>query len=133
MNYDSRIMTDYLVIYQGGSKSFSAHIPALPGCIIESVNKIDIESDAVKAIKSHLASIGELKQFTVTLSLAKIPTRKMSMLVAKHKLGEEPNDADYWADKSPNERIIALEILRNQHIDQNGLSTRLQRVYRVIK
>lgn len=42
-------------------------------------------------------------------------------------------DAEYWAKKSSEERIEALELLRNQHLTKDGIRQRLQRVCRVIK
>ncbi|MBC6401212.1 MAG: hypothetical protein GDA51_03490 [Ekhidna sp.] len=42
-------------------------------------------------------------------------------------------DTEYWANKSPKERIEALEILRNQVLTKNGIRQEFQRVYRVIK
>lgn len=32
----------------------------------------------------------------------------------KFKLGEEPNDLEYWLSKTPLERLEALEFLRQQ-------------------
>ena len=42
-------------------------------------------------------------------------------------------DAEYWADKTPLERLSALELLRKQMTIVNGIEQRLQRVYSVIK
>ena len=38
-------------------------------------------------------------------------------------------DAEYWATKSSQERIAALEFLRNQMLTKNGIRQRLQRVF----
>jgi hypothetical protein len=48
---------------------------------------------------------------------------------------EKPNtDYDFWMSKSPEERIYALERLRNQYLtDQNGIRQRLQRVLSITK
>lgn len=42
-------------------------------------------------------------------------------------------DAEYWASKSSQERIEALEIIRNQYLTKNGIRQRLQRVCRIIE
>jgi hypothetical protein len=56
-------------------------------------------------------------------------------VVRKYKLGEEPNDLDFWLTKSYLERLQALEKLRENyiHIFLNGHRPGFQRVYRVIK
>jgi hypothetical protein len=56
--------------------------------------------------------------------------------VAKYKLGEEPEtDLAYWLTKTPNERLAALEKIRQNYITffLNGNKSRLQRVYTVVK
>jgi len=52
--------------------------------------------------------------------------------VKKYKLGKNSvkSDYKYWQDKSPEERVSAVEVLRRQH---NGSSARFQRVARIIK
>ena len=47
--------------------------------------------------------------------------------------GEEGFDAQYWSTKTSQERISALEHLRNQYLTKNGTRQRLQRVCRIIK
>tara|TARA_R110001592_G_scaffold40877_3_gene133979 strand:- start:939 stop:1319 length:381 start_codon:yes stop_codon:yes gene_type:complete len=126
-------MTNYLVIYEKDKDGFNAYVPSLSGCRTVGADMSEIETKVTEAIKHQLEIMGESQEFNVTLSLDKIPARNMSRVVSKHNLGEEPNDADYWVTQSPSARIAALETLRNQNIDQNGLRTRLQRVYRVIK
>jgi hypothetical protein len=59
----------------------------------------------------------------------------MEKAVHKYKLGEEPNDLNYWLTKTPQERLSALEALRDLYIKliNNGHKPRLQRVYTVTK
>ncbi len=42
-------------------------------------------------------------------------------------------DATYWKSKSSQQRIDALEQLRQQQLMVNGIRQRLQRVYRIIE
>jgi len=49
-------------------------------------------------------------------------------------LNAAENDYKFWMTKSPQERIYALEYLRNQHLtDSNGNRQRLQRVLTITK
>ena len=59
----------------------------------------------------------------------------MEKVVRKYKLGEEPDDLDFWLSKSPQERLAALHILRERYIQffLNGVRPGFQRVYSVIK
>ena len=59
----------------------------------------------------------------------------MEKNVRKYKLGEEPSDLNFWLTKTPQERLAALEIIRQQYISffLNGDRPRLQRVYTIIK
>jgi hypothetical protein len=44
------------------------------------------------------------------------------------------SDYEFWMSKSPQERIYALEHLRNQYLtDNNGIRQRLQRVLSITK
>jgi hypothetical protein len=44
------------------------------------------------------------------------------------------NDFEFWMNKSPLERIYALEHLRNQYLtNNNGIRQRLQRVLSITK
>ena len=43
---------------------------------------------------------------------------------------DKHSDRDFWISKSPEERIGALETLRQQYIKLHGLPQRLQRVCR---
>lgn len=49
--------------------------------------------------------------------------------------GHDTTEADkaYWKSKTPEERMAALEFLRQQYIQAHGLPQRLQRVYRVVE
>ncbi len=60
----------------------------------------------------------------------------MNKVVEKYKLGEEPEtDLAYWLTLTPNQRLAALEQMRQQYINMflNGNRPRFQGVYRVIK
>lgn len=59
----------------------------------------------------------------------------MEKVVHKYKLGEEPDDKNFWLSKTPQERLSALESIRDLYIRlvNNGIKPRLQRVYSVIK
>jgi hypothetical protein len=60
----------------------------------------------------------------------------MKFAVKKYKLGEEPEtDLEYWLTQTPNQRLAALEQMRQQYFQffMNGNRPRFQRVYRVIK
>jgi len=57
----------------------------------------------------------------------------MEKVVNKYKLGEEPKESDYWLKKSPEERLIALEILRQQTYTEDDIKQGFQRVFRIIK
>lgn len=45
----------------------------------------------------------------------------------------DKDDISYWLSKSPLERLIALEILRQQFYQYDPLSARLQRVLSTIE
>lgn len=58
------------------------------------------------------------------------------MQVKKYKLGAEPEtDKAYWLNKTPLERLEALETLRQQYINffMDGIQPRFQRTYKVIR
>ena len=59
----------------------------------------------------------------------------MQKVVAKYKLGEEPNDLAFWLTQTPLQRLSALESMRDLSIKltHNGIKPRFQRVYTVIK
>ena len=42
------------------------------------------------------------------------------------------NDYAYWASKTPEERLEALEFLRQQYMKATDAPQRLQRVFRVV-
>jgi hypothetical protein len=66
------------------------------------------------------------------------PFRKIAPVVHKHSLHDEKGaiarEREYWLSKTPEERLEALEHLREQYI-QLHYETRpeFQRVYRIIK
>jgi hypothetical protein len=59
----------------------------------------------------------------------------MEKVVHKYNLGEEPNDLEFWLTQTPQQRLAALESLRDLYIKltNNGIKPRLQRVYTVVK
>lgn len=59
----------------------------------------------------------------------------MEKVVHKYKLGEEPDDLTFWLQKTPLERLSALNILRERYISffLNGHNPGFQRVYKLIK
>lgn len=59
--------------------------------------------------------------------------RNIEKVVNIYKLGEEPKDRDYWLTKSREERLEALEFLRQQVYTEDDIKQGLQRVVRVIK
>lgn len=54
----------------------------------------------------------------------------MEKVVKKYKLGEEPNDLEYWLTKTPQERLSALETMRAHYIllAYDGIKPPFQRV-----
>lgn len=62
------------------------------------------------------------------------PQHSIAKVVAKYKIGEQPNDFAFWQSRPYAERISALEELRYGYMMwKYGSIPRLQRVYRVIK
>lgn len=59
----------------------------------------------------------------------------MEKVVHKYKLGEEPNDLEFWLTKTPQERLAALHIIRERYINffLNGHRSGFQRVYTTSK
>ena len=51
-------------------------------------------------------------------------------VIRKTTFAEEGTDLAYWLTRTPEERVLALEFLRQQY---HGTSIRLERVYRVVK
>ncbi len=64
-----------------------------------------------------------------------IRSKKTEKVVKKYKLGEEPSDLEYWLTKTPQERLAALEALRDLNIKlaNNGIRPEFQRVYSIIQ
>lgn len=54
----------------------------------------------------------------------------MEKVVHKYNLGEEPNDLEYWLTKTPQERLSALEKIRDLCIKVafNGIKPKFQYV-----
>ena len=59
----------------------------------------------------------------------------MEKVVRKYKLGEEQDDLQFWLTKTPQERLRALQVLRERYVDffLNGVRTGFQRVYTITK
>ncbi len=59
----------------------------------------------------------------------------MEKVIRKFNLGEEPNDLAYWLTKTPQERLTALEAIRDLTIRlmNNGIKPGFQRVCTIIK
>ncbi len=57
----------------------------------------------------------------------------MAKVVKIVGLHETQSDLTYWLSKSPQERLAAIEILRQQYVKLKHIQPRLQRVCRVIK
>ena len=45
------------------------------------------------------------------------------------RLGDEPDDAAYWRSRTPQERLEAVELLRQINYGKDACSGRLQRVF----
>ena len=64
----------------------------------------------------------------------KTENRRIVKVVRKYRLGEEPDDLDYWLSRPYSERLRALfEIRREHHAPRDLAGERLQRVYRIAK
>jgi len=59
----------------------------------------------------------------------------MEKVVRKISLRDKRNyDLEYWLSKTPEERIYAIELLRQQLYENNdGSAPRLQRILKIIK
>jgi len=57
----------------------------------------------------------------------------MEKVVKIVSLRETNSDLAFWLSKSPQERLLAIEILRKQYARLNGIQPRLQRVCRIVK
>lgn len=54
--------------------------------------------------------------------------------IKKGKMREAGNDLSYWLTKTPQERLEAADLIRQEYNDwKYGSGQRLQRVYRIIK
>jgi hypothetical protein len=61
-------------------------------------------------------------------------TLAIDKVITKVRLEEQSSDLSFWFSKTPQERIAALELIRNEYNrGKYGLDVRLQRVCRVIK
>jgi len=59
-----------------------------------------------------------------------VPLNKSA--VSNYELGEEPMESEYWMSRTPEERIFAIEFLRQQ-FSEYGPESRLERVCRIMK
>jgi hypothetical protein len=58
----------------------------------------------------------------------------MEKTVRKVTLHDQPSDASYWRDQSPQKRLAALEQIRREYHDwPDDAPPRLQRVYSVVE
>ncbi|MEM1408796.1 MAG: hypothetical protein AAF149_14100 [Bacteroidota bacterium] len=57
----------------------------------------------------------------------------MQKTIKKVSLGAEEPQYEYWSKRTFQERLNAIEILRQQYISFKNVKPGLQRVYRVIK
>lgn len=58
----------------------------------------------------------------------------MEKVIRKISLKKQPDDYNYWMSKTPQERIEAVEFLREQYLGmKNEILPRLSRVLKVIK
>ena len=55
----------------------------------------------------------------------------MERIVKKVSLHEPQSDLTYWLSKTPQERLAAIEVLRQQYIKLKHIQPRLQRVCRI--
>jgi len=61
-------------------------------------------------------------------------TLAIDKVITKVRLEGQSNDLSFWLSKTPQERIAALERIRQEYNrGKYGLDVRLQRVCRVIK
>lgn len=60
-------------------------------------------------------------------------SRKIEKVVQKFSVEEQPKASVYWLTRSPEERLAALESIRNEYHGEDLSKQRLQRVCRIIK
>ncbi len=59
---------------------------------------------------------------------------RISKVVKKYDINNQPTDFSYWQSKSYQERLAALEQIRSEYNSwRYNAEQRLQRVYRIIK
>ena len=63
--------------------------------------------------------------------LLKMDKTVVSVTNLDHDSGHD--DVQYWLSKTPTERLIALEILRQQYFSYDPHSDRLQRFFEVVE
>lgn len=54
--------------------------------------------------------------------------RRVERVIQVYELGKEPSDLEYWLSKTPQERLEALELLRQTMYGYDPATARLQRV-----
>ncbi len=55
-------------------------------------------------------------------------------VVTKIRISEQPRDLAFWLSKPPQERLAALELIRQEYNrEKYGSDNRLQRVCRIVK
>lgn len=58
---------------------------------------------------------------------------RMERVVRIVDRSQDDHGKDYWRDKTPEERLAALEFLRQQYMQATHADQRLQRVCRVVE
>ena len=59
----------------------------------------------------------------------------MEKIINKYKLIEEPHDLEFWLTQTPEQRLAALQILRERYVQifHNGIRPDFQKVYAISK
>jgi len=54
----------------------------------------------------------------------------MEKVIKKFNLGEEPTDLEFWLTQTPQQRLAALQVLRERYIKffYNGIRPEFQRI-----
>jgi hypothetical protein len=59
---------------------------------------------------------------------------RISKVIHKYKINEQPNDFIFWQSRTPGERLEALEKIRQEYNSwRYDAKSGFQRVYRIIK
>lgn len=117
----------------GGISGFSVPTPTITG---SSESFIPSLSD----FTSHASPIGFLSSEIWRKQIVRAKDEMKELVRLVHKDEEEKHDILFWLEKTPEERISAVQVLREQSIVYLNMRTsydasrrRLRRVYRVVK